>query len=104
MASKLSRVFVYGTLKNGQPNHYWLTNPTNGLAEFLTKGKTKNQFPLVIGTQYNVPFLLMSPGNGRNINGEIYEIDEKMLEKLDVLEDYPRLYDRQIQDIVTSDG
>ncbi len=71
MASNLSRVFVYGTLKNGQPNHHWLTNATNGLATFLEYGKTKNQFPLVIGTQYNVPFLLNKPGIGRNIKGLI---------------------------------
>ncbi len=36
--------------------------------------------------------------------GEIYDIDERMLAQLDILEDYPRLYDRQIQDIVTNDG
>lgn len=104
MASSLTRVFVYGTLKNGQPNHYWLTDQANGLAKFLTHGKTINQFPLVIGTQYNVPFLLNKSGTGFRIKGEIYEIDETMLSKLDILEDYPQLYDRQIQDIDTNDG
>lgn len=123
MANSLLKVFVYGTLKNGidftlityktllnivfvigQPNHYWLENIENGLAKFLTYGKTKNQFPLVIGTRYNVPFLLNKPGIWRNIKGEIYHVDEKMLSKLDILEDYPQLYDRQIQDIETPDG
>lgn len=104
MASPLSKVFVYGTLKNAQPNHYWLTDTGNGSAEFLAHGKTKNQFPLVIGTQYNVPFLLNKPGVGCRINGEIYNICSSMLAKLDILEDYPRLYDRQIQDVVTDDG
>lgn len=69
MASNLLRVFVYGTLKHGQPNHYWLTDTKNGSAEFVTHGKTNNIFPLVIGTQYNVPFLLNKPGVGRNIKG-----------------------------------
>lgn len=104
MASTLSRVFVYGTLKNGQPNHHWLTNATNGLAEFLAEGKTENLFPLVIATKYNVPFLLNKPGTGKNLKGEIYNVDETMLAKLDILEDYPRLYDRQIHEIVTNDG
>lgn len=104
MASTLSRIFVYGTLKSGQPNHYWLTNLQNGLASYVSSGFTKNQFPLVIGTRYNVPFLLNKPGFGQNIKGEIYDIDEKMLAKLDILEDYPQLYDRQIQEIVTTDG
>lgn len=104
MASTLSKVFVYGTLKKGQPNHYWLENVENGLAKFFGYGKTSNQFPLVIGTRYNVPFLLNKPGIGRNIKGEIYNVNEQMLTKLDILEDYPELYDRQIQDIVTYDG
>ncbi|XP_037045974.1 putative gamma-glutamylcyclotransferase CG2811 isoform X4 [Bradysia coprophila] len=104
MASSLSKVFVYGTLKRGQPNHYWLTNSNNGFASFLTNGTTKDKYPLVISTQYNIPFLLNNPGIGKNIKGEIYEIDSEMLSKLDILEDYPELYDRQIEDIVTKDG
>ncbi|XP_037045979.1 putative gamma-glutamylcyclotransferase CG2811 isoform X2 [Bradysia coprophila] len=104
MSNSLLKVFVYGTLKNGQPNHHWLTNTSNGLAKFLAQGKTKDLFPLVIATPYNVPFLLNNPGIGLNIKGEIYDIDERMLGQLDILEDYPRLYDRQIQDIVTCDG
>lgn len=104
MARTLPKVFVYGTLKRGQPNHYWLTNTDNGLASFLANGTTKSRFPLVISTRYNIPFLLNKPGVGKNIKGEIYEVNSDMLTKLDVLEDYPELYDRQIQDIVTSDG
>ena len=30
------------------------------------------------------------PGMGNKILGEIYEVDDKMLEKLDELEDHPR--------------
>lgn len=36
--------------------------------------------------------------------GEIYEINNEMLSKLDILEDYPELYDRQIEEIVTKNG
>lgn len=104
MASSLSKVFVYGTLKRGQPNHYWLTNTQNGLASYISNGTTKNKYPLVISTRYNIPFLLNKPGIGKNIKGEIYEIDYEMLTKLDILEDYPELYDRQMEEIETKDG
>lgn len=104
MASSLSKVFVYGTLKKGQPNHYWLTNTNNGYASYLSNGTTKNKYPLVISTQYNIPFLLNKPGVGHPIKGEIYEINLEMLTKLDILEDFPELYDRQIEEIVTKDG
>ncbi|KAJ6643203.1 putative gamma-glutamylcyclotransferase [Pseudolycoriella hygida] len=104
MSSSLSKVFVYGTLKKNQPNHYWLTNKNNGAASFLSNGTTKIRYPLVISTRYNIPFLLNKPGIGRNIKGEIYEINDEMLTKLDILEDYPELYDRQIEPIETDSG
>ncbi|XP_055374256.1 putative gamma-glutamylcyclotransferase CG2811 isoform X2 [Condylostylus longicornis] len=97
--SKNHHVFVYGTLKRNQPNHYWLTDPENGEAIFIGEGKTKEKFPLVVGTRYNIPFLLNKVGVGNNIEGEIYEINDKMLSKLDILEDYPQYYDREIRDI-----
>lgn len=31
--------------------------------------------------------------------GEVYEVDEKMLEKLDVLEDHPNFYIREIEEV-----
>lgn len=70
MTSSVTRVFVYGTLKCGQPNHYWLTNTSNGLATFLSEGKTKNLFPLVVATPFNIPFLLNKSGTGLNIKGK----------------------------------
>ena len=33
------------------------------------------------------------PGTGNKIMGEIYEVDDDMLEKLDELEDHPRFDD-----------
>lgn len=41
---------------------------------------------------------------GNHIHGEIYSIDEKMLTRLDVLEDYPTFYDREIQEIDVGAG
>ncbi|XP_014245674.1 putative gamma-glutamylcyclotransferase CG2811 isoform X2 [Cimex lectularius] len=94
------RVFVYGTLKTGEPNHHWLTNAENGLSRFLEKGRTKKKYPLVIGTMYNIPFLLDTPGVGHHVEGEIYEVDKKMLLTLDILEDHPNFYKRRKEPVM----
>ncbi|XP_049290191.1 putative gamma-glutamylcyclotransferase CG2811 [Anopheles funestus] len=95
MSTALRRVFVYGTLKKGEPNHHWLTDVSNGRARFIAKGRTTVQYPLIVATRYNIPFLLDVPGTGHFVVGEIYEIDDRMLGRLDVLEVYPKLYDRR---------
>lgn len=66
MSSNLTRVFAYGTLKRGQPNHYLMQDAKNGIAKFLTKAETVERFPLVVGTRYNIPFLLNKLGAGEN--------------------------------------
>ncbi|XP_050358695.1 putative gamma-glutamylcyclotransferase CG2811 isoform X2 [Nymphalis io] len=96
------KVFVYGTLKRNEPNHHWLTNPDNGVGQFINEGRTKTKYPLIIGTKYNIPFLLHSPGDGHNVKGEIYEVDDTMLSKLDILEDHPNYYVREIDDVIVN--
>lgn len=103
-SKQLVNVFVYGTLKRGEPNHYWLTKENKGFAKFVCNGKTDRKFPLIIATKYNIPFLLNVPNTGHNVHGEIYSIDDKMLSNLDELEDYPELYDRNIFNVNGSDG
>lgn len=98
------KVFVYGTLKTGEPNHYWLTKPENGAAQFVSAATTTIAYPLVVATRYNIPFLLEKPGCGNKISGEIFCIDETMLKNLDILEDYPVLYDRKMIDVLAMDG
>ena len=46
-------------------------------------------------TRYNIPYLIDKPGSGNNIHGEVYEVDEKMLKNLDILEDHPNYYQRR---------
>lgn len=103
-AKQLIQVFVYGTLKKGEPNHYWIENKENGFAQFVSYAKTDIRFPLIVATKFNIPFLLNVPDTGHNIQGEIYTVDETMLKNLDELEDYPTLYDRNIFNVIGSDG
>lgn len=62
--SPLHRVFVYGTLKRGEPNHKLIQDVANGYAKFLGLGRTTVPYPLIIATNYNIPFLLKKPGFG----------------------------------------
>lgn len=94
-------IFVYGTLKTNQPNHYWLRNREHGFSRLVASGKTQERYPLLIGTRYNIPFMLNEPGVGDEIHGEIYEVDEAMLAQIDKLEDHPNYYLRQQIQIIT---
>lgn len=104
MTGEKSLVFVYGTLKTNQPNHHWLTNQANGRSGLISNGKTINRYPMVIGTRYNIPYLLKLPDTGHEICGEIYEIDQQMLAALDKLEDHPKHYLREQIEINGDDG
>ncbi|XP_076309943.1 gamma-glutamylaminecyclotransferase-like [Tachypleus tridentatus] len=93
-------VFVYGTLKNGEPNFQWLCNTDHGFAKYLGKAKTKKQWPLVIASRYNVPYLLYCEEKGKvNCFGEVYKVNDRMLQNLDKLENHPTYYERMQEDV-----
>jgi gamma-glutamylcyclotransferase (GGCT)/AIG2-like uncharacterized protein YtfP len=80
------RVLVYGTLLSGEANHHLLAD-----ALYLGSHRTARCFSMfLIGTY---------PGAVRGgltaLSGEVYGLDSGGLSRLDRLEDYPRLYDRQ---------
>ena len=76
------RLFVYGTLKKGFPNHdiYMET------AKELGKYQTIEKYPLVLCGERYVPCLIYSPGDGHQVEGELYEVDDECLNRLDALE------------------
>ncbi|XP_036921695.1 gamma-glutamylaminecyclotransferase isoform X1 [Sturnira hondurensis] len=90
----MANVFVYGTLKRGQPNHNVLLDGTNGFATFQGQGHTVEPYPLVIAGEHNIPHLLNLPGHGHCVVGEIYSVDEQMLHFLDEFEGCPDTYQR----------
>ncbi|XP_059184085.1 gamma-glutamylaminecyclotransferase B-like [Centropristis striata] len=92
----MAHVFVYGTLKKGQPNYYRMFESANGKAEFLSSACTVQKYPLVIAGKYNIPALLNLPDQGRRVRGEIYKVDDKMLKFLDDFEGVPTMYQRTL--------
>ncbi|KAK2584816.1 hypothetical protein KPH14_007129 [Odynerus spinipes] len=98
--SPLHRIFVYGTLKRGEPNHKLIQDAANGYAKFLGLAKTTTTYPLIIATKYNIPFLLKKSGIGHHVIGEIYDVDSKMLTRLDELEEHPHFYERTEENVL----
>ncbi|KAL4691182.1 hypothetical protein H8959_014143 [Pygathrix nigripes] len=71
-SARMALVFLYGTLKRGQPNHRVLRDSAHGSAAFRARGRTLDPYPL----------------------GEVYAVDERMLRFLDDFESCPALYQR----------
>eukprot|EP01134_Creolimax_fragrantissima_P008351 CFRG8351T1 len=97
-------VFVYGTLKRERPNHCLLCDVEKGIAKYLGEGRLVDRYPLVMASEYNIPFLLDAknyPGS-YHVKGEVYEVNEQMLAHMDTLENHPEVYQRKFTHI-TSD-
>ncbi|KAL1418235.1 hypothetical protein MTO96_026116 [Rhipicephalus appendiculatus] len=88
-------VFTYGILKCGQPNHHILTNRKNGHATLVGTAKTLKKWPLVLVSSYEIPGLLPLEDVGYEVSGEVYLVDDRMLEALDCLESHPDVYIRR---------
>lgn len=80
-------LFVYGTLQRGQRNHHLL-----GGQRFLGAARTLPHYRLYATGAY--PCLVEDP-TGIAVNGELWEIDERILPALDALEEAPVLFERR---------
>ncbi|MUM76341.1 gamma-glutamylcyclotransferase [Pseudodesulfovibrio sp. F-1] len=88
-------VFVYGTLKRGFSNHFFL-----GRACFVGCGQTVERFALYVDEYPGV-----YPGEPvSRVQGEVYAVNEAMLARLDALEDHPTLYRREEVEVALDDG
>ncbi len=77
-------VFVYGTLKRGQPNHARLQG-----ARWLGEAWLEGACLYDLG-----PFPMAIPAEGR-VAGEVYAVPAEVLPELDAFEGCPRLYQRR---------
>jgi gamma-glutamylcyclotransferase (GGCT)/AIG2-like uncharacterized protein YtfP len=85
MSSSLHRVFVYGTLKQGQRNFHFLQD-----AEFVGQFSTEPIYSMFIFEDY--PAVCVD--GQHTIHGEIYRVNEAQFGLLDELEWYPDFYQR----------
>jgi gamma-glutamylaminecyclotransferase len=75
----MTRVFVYGTLKRGGENHEWIKSQT-----FVAPARTKPFYRMFDLGGY--PGMIRSE-DGIAIEGEVWDVDDVGLTRLDVLED-----------------
>jgi gamma-glutamylcyclotransferase (GGCT)/AIG2-like uncharacterized protein YtfP len=83
-------LFVYGTLRRGQPAQGLLRG-----ARYVGAARTAPRFELVDFGEY--PALVR--GGATSVSGEIYEVDAGALEKLDLYEDCPRHFMREVVEL-----
>ncbi|MGQ9921817.1 MAG: gamma-glutamylcyclotransferase family protein [Desulfobacca sp.] len=88
-------VFVYGTLRQGLPNHHFLT-----AARALGSARTKERYALYVA---GVPKVVAAEAISQ-IQGELYLVDNYTLAMLDDLEDHPFTYRRQQVPVIMADG
>lgn len=81
----MTKVFVYGTLKKGRHNHSWLQN-SFCIGKCILAG-----YEIRAG---RLPYAIQSDNEDARIEGELYEINHRVLEDLDILEGHPNFYKR----------
>ena len=75
-------MFVYGTLKRSFPLH------ERGLegVPFLGEVRTVERFPMVVAGPRFGPMMLNQPGEGLQVNGELYDVPDDRVPRIDELE------------------
>jgi len=96
----MNKIFVYGTLKQHQPNFALIKNgifcgvgrlPKSNNFRMVSMGS----FPALIEVGNNTP---------QEINGEIWDVDDESFKNVDYLEGYPTFYAREQFTILDSAG
>lgn len=88
-------VFVYGTLKKGMSNHFFLRE-----SRFLGRAATAEPYALY---EDEYPIVTRTPAVGP-VQGEVYEVDDKILRRLDILEQHPDYYRREQVGVLLESG
>jgi gamma-glutamylaminecyclotransferase len=89
------RLFALGTLKRG----FAISDALNG-SRYLGQYRSVERFPLLIAGPWYAPMLLNQPGLGRHIAGELYELDDAILARIDPIESIGRAGNLRIQILV----
>ncbi|MDF1504611.1 gamma-glutamylcyclotransferase family protein [Roseisolibacter sp. H3M3-2] len=84
-------LFVYGTLRRGQENHFRLAT-----ARYVGAGRTATRHAMFVEGH---PYLAEHPPV-HHVRGEVYAVDAPTLAALDELEHHPVWYERRPVDVV----
>ena len=95
---KLTKVFVYGTLKQGHGNHDLLKG-----CKLIGKAKSVSKWDM-IGEGMPFPYLLQRNDEGLQIEGEVYEVNSDTARALDILEGIPHHYRKSYMYVSFTDG
>jgi gamma-glutamylaminecyclotransferase len=78
-------LFVYGTLKEGFPNHF-LNQGQRVTGTF----RTRHAFPLYVVRlphEDRAPWLVHLPGEGHQVEGQVFKVDDAALPAMDAFEE-----------------
>ena len=77
----MTRIFVYGTLKQGFANAH-----INRGVRVPGVYRTRERHTMVLLGDGHVPTLVLTPGEGHAVVGELYDVDDETLTGMDALE------------------
>lgn len=78
-------LFLYGTLKKGRGNHYYVRD-----SEYIGDAFTDNNYALFVS---GLPYMVKRAGS-KGVKGEVYDVDAVTLKYIDQLEGHPDFYRR----------
>lgn len=87
-------LFVYGSLRKGLKNHYYLSS-----SEYIGDFISEKEFQMIVYEKLQFPYLIENFITDKpitKIKGEIYKINSTVLKTLDGLECHPWLYERKL--------
>ena len=95
MKNNLTRVGVYGTLKQGHGNHRLLEHVERADVGHVSGHRLY---------QSGIPFLVPDLTSEYDVLVELYDVDDVTLQRLDSLEGHPRCYCRKELEVSLQDG
>ena len=87
----MTKIFVYGTLKRGKVRHQHMKGAT-----FLREARTAAKYALYQSPGVNYPCLVEDDTQGVSIEGELWEVPDDCLARLDVVEGVPDWFQRRV--------